>query len=117
MEIDVDDALLKDDIIFYSILYSSVTVAFAMAVLSKFLTNEVRFGFRSFLSLILLFLGEPLCQFFVKGPGGLIVFTVGCLLVYSILPASHMPVDSKAVLVTGGCSYYYWINCCKEYLA
>lgn len=101
MDVDVSEDIDKDDIIFYSVLYSSVTVVFAMAVLSKFLTNEFRFGFRSFLSLVVLFLGEPLCQFFVKGPGGLVVFAVGCLLVYSILPASHLPVGSKTVFITG----------------
>ncbi|KAK7491504.1 hypothetical protein BaRGS_00017333 [Batillaria attramentaria] len=101
MEVDLSDNIKKDDIIFYSVLYSSVTVVFGMAVLSKFLTNEFRFGFRSFLSLILLFLGEPLCQFFVEGPGGFAIFAVGCLLVYSILPASHLPADKKSVLITG----------------
>jgi len=101
MDVDVSEDIVRDDIIFYSVLYSSVTVVFGMAVLSKFLTNEFRFGFRSFLSLVVLFLGEPLCQFFVKGPGGLIVFAVGCLLVYSILPASHLPVGNKTVFITG----------------
>ena len=101
MEVEVNEDMQRDDIIFYSVLYSSVTVVFGMAVLSKFLTNEFRFGFRSFLSLVVLFLGEPLCQFFIKGPGGLVVFAVGCLLVYSILPASHLPVGNKAVLITG----------------
>lgn len=90
-----------DDVIFYSVLYSSVTVVFAMAVLSKFLTNEFRFGFRSFLSLVVLFLGEPLCQFLIKGPGGVCTFAVCCLLVFSVLPASHLPVGNKAVLITG----------------
>ncbi|XP_067655830.1 retinol dehydrogenase 7-like [Haliotis asinina] len=98
---DVTSEFTHDDIVVYSVLYSSVTVVFAMAVLSKFLTNEFRFGFRSFLSLVVLFLGEPLCQFLVKGPGGVVTFAVGCLFVYSILPASHLPVGNKAVLVTG----------------
>nr|KAG5702896.1 hypothetical protein BaRGS_034669 [Batillaria attramentaria] len=44
MEVDLSDNIKKDDIIFYSVLYSSVTVVFGMAVLSKFLTNEFRFG-------------------------------------------------------------------------
>ncbi len=91
----------QDDIVVYSVLYSSVTVVFAMAVLSKFLTNEFRFGFRSVLSLIVLFLGEPLCQFLVKGPGGVVTFAAGCLIVFSILPASHLPVGKKAVFITG----------------
>lgn len=90
-----------DDVIFYSVLYSVVTVVFAMAVLSKFLTNELRMGFRSVLSLLVLFLGEPLCQFLIKGPGGVLTFAGCCLLIYSILPASHLPVGNKAVLVTG----------------
>ncbi|KAL5007766.1 hypothetical protein ScPMuIL_016572 [Solemya velum] len=98
--VDADD-IYSDDLILYSVLYSSVTVVFAMAVLSRFLTNEFRFGFRSFLSLVVLFLGEPLCQFLIKGPGGLLTFSAGCLLVYSVLPASHLPVGNKAVLVTG----------------
>ena len=72
-----------------------------MAVLSKFLTNELRFGLRSILSLVVLFLGEPLCQFMIKGPGGVAGFAIGCLLVYSVLPASHLPVGNKAVLITG----------------
>lgn len=91
----------EDDVIFYSVLYSVVTVIFAMAVLSKFLTNELRMGFRSVLSLLVLFLGEPLCQFFIKGPGGVLTFAGCCLLIYSILPASHLSVGNKAVLVTG----------------
>lgn len=91
----------EDDVIFYSVLYSVVTVVFAMAVLSKFLTNELRMGFRSVLSLLVLFLGEPLCQFLIKGPGGVLTFAGCCLFIYSILPASHLPVGNKAVLVTG----------------
>jgi hypothetical protein len=39
-------------------------------------TNEFRFGFRSVLSLAVLFLGEPLCQFFIKGPGGVVAFAM-----------------------------------------
>ncbi|KAH3886927.1 hypothetical protein DPMN_010940 [Dreissena polymorpha] len=102
MSFIIDDTdIPEDDVILFSILYSCVTVVFAMAVLSKFLTNEFRFGFRSALSLAVLFLGEPLCQFFVKGPIGVVCFAVGCLLVYSILPASHLPVGNKAVLITG----------------
>lgn len=101
MEIDIQDEINRDGFIFYSVLYSSVTLLFAMAVLSKFLTNEFRFGFRSFLSLITLFLGEPLCQFMVKGPSGLLLFSFGCLLVYYILPASQLPIDDKSVLITG----------------
>ncbi|XP_048780784.1 17-beta-hydroxysteroid dehydrogenase type 6-like [Ostrea edulis] len=93
--------LEDDDVIFYSVLYSVVTVVFAMAVLSKFLTNEFRLGFRSVLSLLVLFLGEPLCQFLIKGPGGVVTFAGCCLLIYSVLPASHLPVGNKAVLVTG----------------
>ncbi|XP_041366162.1 retinol dehydrogenase 7-like [Gigantopelta aegis] len=100
-EVDLSDEMSYDNIIVYSVLYSSVTVVFAMAVLSKFLTNEFRFGFRSVLSLVVLFLGEPLCQFLVKGPGGVVTFALGCLFVYSILPASHLPVGNKAVLITG----------------
>lgn len=96
-----DNEIPEDDVILYSVLYTSVTVVFAMAVLSKFITNEFRFGFRSVLSLAVLFLGEPLCQFFVKGPLGVGCFAVGCLLIYSILPASHLPVGNKAVLITG----------------
>ncbi|KAK3102108.1 hypothetical protein FSP39_008863 [Pinctada imbricata] len=90
-----------DDVIFYSVLYSVITVIFAMAVLSKFITNELRLGFRSILSLLVLFLGEPLCQFLIKGPGGVLTFAAICLLIYSVLPASHLPVGNKAVLITG----------------
>lgn len=97
-----DNDIPEDDVILYSVLYTSVTVVFAMAVLSKFLTNEFRFGFRSVLSLAVLFLGEPLCQFFVKGPFGVGCFAFGCLLIYSILPASHLPAGNKSVLITGG---------------
>lgn len=98
---DFRQEIREDDIIVFSLLYSSITVVFAMAVLSKFLTNEFRFGFRSFLSLVVLFIGEPLCQFFVQGPGGLFVFGLGCLCIYSILPASHLPAGDKVVLITG----------------
>ena len=96
------DLNLEDhDVIFYSLLYTSTTILFAMAVLSKFLTNEFRFGFRSILSLTILFIGEPLCQTFVKGTAGLALFGFGCLFVYSILPASHLSGKGKAVLITG----------------
>ena len=101
MEDNLD--LGEDDFVFYSLLYSSITVLFAMAVLSKFLTNEFRFGFRSILSLGLLFIGEPLCHIFVKGPSGVFIFGIGCLIVYSILPASHYSGENKAVLITGLC--------------
>jgi len=103
--IEDPDDLIDNDVIFYSVLYSSVTVVFAMAVLSKFLTHEFRFGFRSFLSLIVLFLGEPLCQFLIKGPGGVMTFATCCLLVYSVLPASHLPVGNKSVLITGNVTW------------
>ena len=92
---------IDDDFMFYSLLYSSVTVCFAMAVLTKFLTNEFRFGFRSFISLFVMFIGEPLCQFFIKGRLGVIFFGVGCLFIYSVLPASHLSVKNKAVFITG----------------
>ena len=72
--------VIDDDFVFYSMLYSSITVVFAMAVLSKFLTHEFRFGFRSVLSLGVLFIGEPLCHFFLKG--------VSCLLL-SLLQPRH----------------------------
>lgn len=93
--------VIDDEFVFYSLLYSSVTVVFAMAVLSKFLKHEFRFGFRSVLSLAVLFIGEPLCHLFLKGPSGLAIFGLGCLIIYSILPASHLAADNKAVLITG----------------
>ena len=101
MEIDIENELNRDGILFYSVLYSSVTVVFAMAVLTKFLTNEFRFGFRSFLSLALLFLGEPLCQFLVDGPTGVVIFALGCSLIYYILPANHIPIKDQSVFITG----------------
>ena len=101
MEFDIQDELIRDGVVFYSVLYSTVTVAFAVAVLSKFLTNEFRFGFRSFLSLIVLFLGEPLCQFLISGPSGLFIFSLGCLIIYSMLPANHLSAQEKAVFITG----------------
>ena len=100
-----DITLYEDDFLFYSLLYSSITVVFAVAVLTKFLKNEFRFGFRSFLSLIVLFIGEPLCHLMLRGPMGLTIFGVGCFLIYSILPANHLPVENKAVLVTGELVY------------
>lgn len=99
MDEEID--FMEHDFIFYSLLYTSITFLFAMAVLSKFLTNEFRFGFRSVLSLGILFIGEPLCHLFVKGPTGLFMFGIGCLFVYTILPASHFPGKGKTVLITG----------------
>ncbi|CAH1787935.1 unnamed protein product [Owenia fusiformis] len=96
-----EEYLSDDDFLFYSVLYSTITVIFAMAILTKFLMNEIRFGFRSCLSLVVLFIGEPLCHFLVKGPAGVAIFGLGCLFVHSILPASHLPVGSKSVLITG----------------
>ena len=96
-----NDFLVDDDFVFYSLLYSSITVLFAMAVLSKFLTNEFRFGFRSLLSLGILFTGEPVCHLLLRGSAGVVLFGFGCLFVYSILPASHLPATGKSVLITG----------------
>ncbi len=98
---NMDENIIDDDFVFYSMLYSSITIVFALAVMSKFLTNEFRFGFRSVLSLGVLFIGEPLCHFMLKGSTGVAAFGVGCLLIYSILPASHLPTGNKAVLITG----------------
>ncbi|XP_013389265.1 D-beta-hydroxybutyrate dehydrogenase, mitochondrial-like [Lingula anatina] len=98
---DSEESALDDDFLLYSVLYSSITVVFAMAVLSKFLTNEFRFGIRSVLTLAILFIGEPLCQFLMKGPQGVMAFGLGCLLVYSLLPSGHLPATKKAVLITG----------------
>jgi hypothetical protein len=100
IENDVEEPL-DDDFLFYSHLYSSITVVFAMAVLSKFFTNELRFGFRSFLSLVVVFIGEPLCHLLLRGPTGVIMFGFTCIIVYSILPASHHPAAGKHVLITG----------------
>ena len=96
-----DEEVLDDDFIFYSLLYSSITVVFALAVLSKFLTNEFRFGFRAFTCLMIAFIGEPTCHFLVQGPQGVAIFGLVCLFVYSVLPASHMSGKDKAILVTG----------------
>lgn len=98
---DQELQFIDDDFLFYSLLYSSITVLFAMAVLSKFVTNELRFGVRSVLSLAILFVGEPMCHFLLKGAAGVMFFGAGCLFVYSILPASHLPAKGKTVLVTG----------------
>lgn len=100
IESDVEEPL-DDDFLFYSHLYSSITVVFAMAVLSKFFTNELRFGFRSFLSLVVVFIGEPLCHLLLRGPTGVIMFGFACITVYSILPASHLTAAGKHVLITG----------------
>ncbi|KAK2148166.1 hypothetical protein LSH36_511g00021 [Paralvinella palmiformis] len=98
---DDNSEFIDDDFIFYSLLYSSITVVFAMAVLSKFLTNEFRFGFRSFLSLVMVFIGEPVCHLVLKGSSGVVLFGLGCLLVYSVLPASHLSGEDKTVFITG----------------
>ena len=98
-----EDKVIDDDFVFYSLLYSSITVVFAMAVLSKFLKNEFYFGFRSLLSLVILFIGEPVCHVLLKGATGVLLFGTGCLFVYSILPASHLPSAGKSVLITGKC--------------
>jgi len=95
------EELLDDEFLFHSHLYSSITVVFAMAALSKYFTTDVQFGFRGFLSLIVVFVGEPLCHFLLRGPTGVIVFGLGCLAVYSVLPASHLPAARKSVLITG----------------
>ncbi|XP_074659878.1 retinol dehydrogenase 7-like [Tubulanus polymorphus] len=98
---DVVGLVLDDDFLFYSVIYSLITVVFAMAILSKFFTNEFRFGVRSIVSLAVLFVGEPACHFFLKGPAGVMSFAVCCLFIYSILPASHLPALGKTVLITG----------------
>ena len=96
-----EEELLDDEFVFHSTIYCVITIVFAMAVLSKFFSNDIQFGFRSFLSLIVAFIGEPFCHFLVRGPVGVIVFGLGCLVVYSVLPASHLPATKKYVLITG----------------
>jgi len=95
------EELLDDEFLFLSRLYSSITVVFAMAVLSKIFSNDIQFGFRGLLTLIVVFIGEPLCHFLLRGPTGVIVFGLGCLAVYSILPPSHLSATRKSVLITG----------------
>jgi hypothetical protein len=95
------ELIIDDEFLFYSVIYSTITVIFGMAVLSKFLTHEFRFGLRSLLSLAVLFVGEPLCHFLLKGASGVLIFGLGCLFIYSILPSSHLPAQGKAVLITG----------------
>jgi len=107
------EELLDDEFLFLSHLYSSITVVFGMAVLSKFFSNDVEFGFRGFLTLIVVFIGEPLCHFLLRGPTGVIVFGLGCLAVYSILPASHLPATRKSVLVTG---LHFFYGICRVVL-
>jgi len=102
IENDEED-LLDDEFLFHSHLYAAITVVFAMAVLSKFFSNDIQFGFRGFLSLVVVFVGEPVCHFLLRGPTGVIVFGLGCLIVYSVLPASHLPARGKSVLITGRC--------------
>ena len=106
LEMSNKEELLDDEFAFHSHFYSVITVVFAMAVLSKFFSNNVQFGFRSFLSLIVVFIGEPLCHLFIRGPSGVIVFGLGCLVVYSVLPASHLPATKKYVLITGAYSSF-----------
>jgi len=110
IESDMEE-VVDDEFVFHSHLYSSITVGFAMAVLSKFFSNDIQFGFRSFLSLFVVFLGEPLCRFLIGGPSGVICFGLGCLAVYSVLPASHLPSSRKYVLITG----MYFSNCYGKY--
>jgi len=100
------EELLDDEFLFHSHLYSSITLVFAMAVLSKFFSNDLQFGFRSLLTLIVVFVGEPLCHLVLRGPTGVIVFGFGCLAVYSVLPASHLPTVRKSVLVTGMSTHF-----------
>ncbi|XP_064634735.1 retinol dehydrogenase 7-like [Lineus longissimus] len=95
------ELIIDDEFLFYSVIYSTITVIFGMAVLSKFLTHEFRFGLRSLLSLGVLFVGEPMCHFLLKGVSGVLIFGLGCLFIYSILPSSHLPAHGKAVLITG----------------
>jgi len=102
------EELLDDEFLFHSYLYCSITVVFAMAVLSKYFSNDLKFGFRGFLTLSVVFIGEPLCHFLLHGPTGVIVFGLGCIAVYSILPAGHWPATRKSVLITGRWLYYFW---------
>lgn len=94
--------LEDDDFIYYSSIYTVITVTFAMAaVLSKFLTKDSTFGFHSLLSLITLFVGEPVCQLLLKGSSGVFMFGVACCLVYYVLPSGHLTTADKTVLITG----------------
>ncbi|XP_076369910.1 D-beta-hydroxybutyrate dehydrogenase, mitochondrial-like isoform X4 [Tachypleus tridentatus] len=85
----------------YSLLYSCVTVVFGVSVLLKFVNSELRLGFRSVLSLVILFVGEPLCQFAIQGHLGFAGFACGCLILYTTLPASLFDAKDKTVLITG----------------
>jgi len=102
------EELLDDEFLFHSYIYCVITVVFAMAVLSKFFSDDAQFGFRSLLTLIVVFIGEPLCHCVLHGSTGVIVFGLGCLAVYSILPASNLPATRKSVLITGRSLHCYY---------
>ncbi|XP_070568491.1 retinol dehydrogenase 7-like [Ptychodera flava] len=83
------------------IMYSTVTFIFGVAVLIKYFRNELRVGVRSIAAMFVLFVGEPMCQFGIGGHNGLAIYVCWCLITYIALPANHIDIDGKAVLITG----------------
>ncbi|XP_077994886.1 17-beta-hydroxysteroid dehydrogenase type 6-like [Glandiceps talaboti] len=86
---------------FYHLLYSTTTLMFGGAVLFKYFRNELRLGVRSILALVVVFVAEPICHFAVGGDTGLVVLTVWYIITYIALPANHLDIGDRAILITG----------------
>ncbi|XP_078724911.1 17-beta-hydroxysteroid dehydrogenase type 2-like isoform X1 [Lampetra fluviatilis] len=85
-----------------ALLYGAVSAVFCVAVGHRLLRARLRPGVRAACSLLLLFMGEPLCAAFAPGAPGLLAFALACLLSYATLPfTASLPAAGRAVLIVG----------------
>ncbi|KAI8485044.1 hypothetical protein Bbelb_371500 [Branchiostoma belcheri] len=85
----------------YQFLYSIVALCFGVSVFVRYVNDGMSFGFRSALSLLVLFLGEPFCHHVVGEFGGLLLYGLACVVMYIVLPAGEVALKDRVVLITG----------------
>nr|XP_033797344.1 estradiol 17-beta-dehydrogenase 2 isoform X2 [Geotrypetes seraphini] len=81
--------------------YLGVSLLLGGAVLYKLRKNQVRLGKRCAFGVLLLALLEVFCFLALPGFLGLSLFALSCLIFYVSISPGMLPVDSKAVLITG----------------
>ncbi|XP_006817981.1 retinol dehydrogenase 7-like [Saccoglossus kowalevskii] len=101
MEESLSEGGDEELLMLYHLVYSTVSFIFGIAVLVKYFRNELRLGVRCVYALLVLFAGEPVCHFAIGSHLGVIIFILFCIVTYVTLPANHLEINHKAVLVTG----------------
>ncbi|XP_030058519.1 17-beta-hydroxysteroid dehydrogenase type 2 isoform X1 [Microcaecilia unicolor] len=83
------------------LLYLGVSLLLGGAVMYKLRKNRVRMGKRLACDVLLLVLLELFCFLALSDVMGFSLFSLACLIFYASISAGMLPVDSKAVLITG----------------